>query len=173
MVQPLPQGRRVGHPFAVDIAGSNYQRTGDFSDNGAANSGATTATGPSDNTWFHAAGWAASSTSRAAYFNGGAKATDSTSITNPTGINTTDLGVLHAGNTTSQFFNGNPAVGKIWNRVLSDAEIQLDYLDPYAVVVPINWSRWWVNKPVTATAPWGWEPQEREVASGGCRPVPY
>lgn len=80
---------------------------------------ATTAGAASINAWCHAAGTFASATSRAAFLNGGSKATNVTSRS-PSGLNRCQIGVL---SNTFNPFTGSVAEVAIWSAVLSDGEI--------------------------------------------------
>ena len=92
----------------------------------AAGSGvnAATSTGFSAGSWQHAAAVFTSTTSRAAFINGGSKGTNSSSRT-PASINTTTLGVniFGATPTTQDFFAGLIAEAAIWSAALTDEEI--------------------------------------------------
>lgn len=80
----------------------------------AASSSTTYTTGA----WHHGAAVFASSSSRAAYLDGGNKGTNASGGTNA-GVNLTQIGV----GPSSKFFNGSLAEIAIWNVVLTDAEI--------------------------------------------------
>jgi len=72
-------------------------------------------------TWHHICGVFASSTSRAAYLDGGNKGTDTTSST-PTGIDRTSIG--RVGDSTPGYdTDGAVAEAAIWNAALTDAEV--------------------------------------------------
>lgn len=85
-----------------------------------ANAAAATAA-RSTNTWFHACGVYASTTSRAAYLNGGNKGTNATSTTFPTGMNRTSINAWNGGANVG--IAGNIAHVGIWNVALADAEV--------------------------------------------------
>lgn len=112
-----------GNLFQLQVRGAASGKPIGMQVSSGSNSQAVTSAGPSANVWFHAAGWVASSTSRAAYLNGGNKGTDSTSIANPTGLNETDVGVYWSSTGRAGWFAGAVAEAAIWNAVLSDAEI--------------------------------------------------
>jgi hypothetical protein len=80
---------------------------------------ATTVAAASTNAWCHAAATFASATSRAAFLNGGSKATNATSRA-PSGINRCQIGIL---SNTFNTFTGNVGEVAIWSAVLSDGEI--------------------------------------------------
>ena len=90
------------------------------------NGTADTTSGFSNNTWTHACGVFASSTSRTAYINAGSSATNTTSII-PTLLEKTNIGVQFlqaAGGTTgTAFANGRIAECGIWDAALTAAEI--------------------------------------------------
>lgn len=89
--------------------------------NDSGNSMATTTTTISANTWSHAACVFTSSTSRAAFLNGGGKGTDTTSQT-PSGLNRTTIGARNIGSYNQPFAGLLAEVG-LWNIALSDADI--------------------------------------------------
>lgn len=78
---------------------------------------ATTSTAGSTSTWAHACGVFASSTSRAAYLNGGGKGTNATSKV-PAGMNRT-----HIGHPTAVSITGDIAEVAMWSAALTDAEV--------------------------------------------------
>ncbi len=82
---------------------------------------ARSSTGYTVGTWHHAAGVFTSATSRAAYIDGGSKATNSTNIT-PVGLDRTSIGRLGRA-TPAGYFDGQIAEVGIWNVALTDAEI--------------------------------------------------
>jgi len=73
------------------------------------------------NTWYHAAGVFAALNSRAAYFNGGSKGTNSTTRI-PTGLDSTFVSSA-ARSTPATFFSGRVAEVGLWNAALTDAEV--------------------------------------------------
>lgn len=83
---------------------------------------ADSATGYSANTWHHAAGVFASSTSRIAYIDGVGGTAETTSRT-PGTMNTTRIGVTVGGGARSNYMNGRLAEVAIWNVALSAVEI--------------------------------------------------
>lgn len=96
---------------------------GAFSDNAATSATASSSAGPSANMWFHAAAVIAGTASRAAYLGGTNKGTDATSITNPAGIDTTNIGVIYFTGGKQDFFAGLIAEATLWNAALVDEEI--------------------------------------------------
>lgn len=86
------------------------------------NESATTSTGYSANTWHHAAGVFASTTSRRAYLDG-VSSTEGTTTASPTGINTTSIGYLLFSSARSVFMDGRIAEAAIWNVALEASEI--------------------------------------------------
>lgn len=81
-----------------------------------------TATGTiSVGTWTHACAVFASSTSRAAYFNGGGKGTNATAST-PASINRTSIGVIDSSTQTNSY-DGSIAEAALWNIALSDTDV--------------------------------------------------
>jgi hypothetical protein len=82
---------------------------------------ATSTTGWTSGVWAHGAVVFASSTSRAAYINGGSKGTNATSVT-PAGIDATDISALKR-SSLSVFFSGSLAECGIWNVALTDDEV--------------------------------------------------
>jgi hypothetical protein len=83
---------------------------------------ADSATGYSANTWHHAAGVFASSTSRIAYIDGVAGTTETTSRT-PGTMNATRIGVTVGGGSRTGYMNGRLAEIAIWNVALNADEI--------------------------------------------------
>lgn len=89
---------------------------------GAAGAGsADTTVVPSGNTWFHLCCVFATTTSRAAYLDGGNKATN-TSSSSPAGLDTTWLAQLDDGSPNDRF-DGDLAQYCIWDAALTDSEI--------------------------------------------------
>lgn len=82
---------------------------------------ASTSTAWAASTWFHGCAVFASSTSRAAYLNGGGKGTDTASMT-PTGLNRTNLGVFYASGSYDPYDGLMAEIG-IWDVALSDGEV--------------------------------------------------
>ena len=94
---------------------------------------ATTTTGVSLNTWHHVCGIEISSTSRAAYIDGGSKGTN-TQESSPTGADRVTIG--RAGDSSpNQHMTGRIAEPLIWNVALSDAEVALlaKGVNPYKI----------------------------------------
>lgn len=91
------------------------------SNNGGGSNIADTTTGYSSGVWHHVCGVEASSTSRAAYIDGGSKGTNTTSTT-PAAITRLSIGVL-SGSSDSALFTGNIAEAFIYTAALADAEI--------------------------------------------------
>ena len=83
---------------------------------------ASATAGYTANAWNHGAVVFTSSTSRAAYQNGGNKGTNTTSKT-ITGLSVTDVGALNLGGPLYSKFNGRIAMPCVWNVALTDAEI--------------------------------------------------
>jgi hypothetical protein len=103
-------GAVTGDPVrATTVAGNN-------------GSSADSATGYSANTWHHAAGVFASSTSRIAYIDGVGGTAETTSRT-PGTMNTTRIGVTVGGGSRTGYMNGRLAEIAIWNVALNDDEI--------------------------------------------------
>jgi hypothetical protein len=88
------------------------------------------------NTWHHATAVFASSTSRACYMDGGNKGTNTTDLT-PTGLDITTIGSGINTNSPWQPMTGRVSGVKIWNRALSDAEVEYDYQNPWDLCQPI------------------------------------
>jgi hypothetical protein len=82
---------------------------------------ATSSSGFTANTWFHACGVFTGDTSRAAFVNGANKGTNATSAI-PTGIDRIGIGVL-ARSSLANFSNGMIAEVGIWNAALTDADV--------------------------------------------------
>lgn len=112
---------------------------------------ASTSTGYSVNTWHHAAGVFTSSTSRAAFIDGGSKGTNTTNVT-PGTLNTTSLGAYAIPAGRSQYMSGRIAEAAIWNAALSDDEIAVLargvsplYVRPSALAA--YWPLWGLHSP--------------------------
>jgi len=82
--------------------------------------GSSTTTGYSANTWHHACGVWASSTSRTSYIDGGSKNTNTTSST-PT-IDKASIGRFSSG---GSYMNGEIAEACAWDVALTDAEVAI------------------------------------------------
>lgn len=86
---------------------------------------ADSTTGYSANTWHHACGVFTSSTSRAAFIDGGSKGTDVNSKGfSAVDVNTTSIGVTGA-SSKLLFMSGRVAEAAIWNAALSDAQVAI------------------------------------------------
>lgn len=75
------------------------------------------------NTWHHVCGIETSSTSRAAFIDGGNKGTDTDSIT-PAGLDSVSIG-RRGDSTPGPYFDGYIAEVAIWNASLSDPEVAI------------------------------------------------
>jgi hypothetical protein len=108
------RGAEAGDP----VAASTQTGGADYTD-------ATTSTGYSTGTWHHAAGVWASSTSRAAYIDGGSKGTDTTSKSPSSAPNSLLIGSIENadGSSMLQYMSGIIAQATIWNAALTDAEV--------------------------------------------------
>ena len=102
------RGTDVGDPVAA------VSRNGTYND-------ATTSTGFTASTWFHACGVFSSTTSRDAYINGGSKGSDTVSSI-PATLTRMSVGSLCRLNRTS-YLNGLVAHPCVWNVALSESEI--------------------------------------------------
>lgn len=88
---------------------------------GGAAASASTSSGYSANTWHHACGVETSSTSRAAFIDGGSKGTDTTSRS-PAGADR--ISIAREGLSTPQLYlSGDVAEAAVWNVALTDAEV--------------------------------------------------
>ncbi|KKK85173.1 hypothetical protein LCGC14_2775960, partial [marine sediment metagenome] len=86
---------------------------------------ADTSTGYSANTWHHACGVFASTTSRSAYLDGGGKISNTTSITpSAAALDATTIGVLRT-NALAEYMSGRIAEVAIWNIALTDGEVAI------------------------------------------------
>lgn len=109
----------------------------------AGNGNAQTTSSYPANTWFHAAGVFASSTSRASYLNGGNKGTNTTSVA-PSGVNTTALGTRYASGSRGLFLSGRVAHAAIWDDALTDDEILVLSTGMSPLLVrPVNLVAYW------------------------------
>ena len=90
--------------------------------------GASSATsaGVLANVWSHGCAVFAGAADRRAYHNGGGKGTETTSRA-VSGMTRTSLGVHFFGGTGTAHLNGHIDSVKIWNRVLSDADVVCDF----------------------------------------------
>ena len=82
---------------------------------------ADTSAGYTANVWHHACAVFASTTSRAAYLNGGSKGTE-TSSSSPSGVNRTAIGI-DAFDLASAATDGRIAEAAMWNVALTDADV--------------------------------------------------
>lgn len=87
-------------------------------------------------TWNHAAHVLYAPNSRAVFLNGGGKGTDVTNI-NPSGIDGTSVGCFVKNTIRVNYFSGRLWGACIWNRALSDAEVEYAYRNPYTLLRPI------------------------------------
>ncbi|GAH16901.1 unnamed protein product, partial [marine sediment metagenome] len=101
--------------------------------------GVFTATTFELNTWNHACGVFASSTSRSIYLNGGAKQTNTNDIT-PDGLNSTRIGL----GTTANYMSGHIGGVALWDIALTDSQVAMlaTGLAPLAVQ-PQNLVSYW------------------------------
>jgi hypothetical protein len=89
---------------------------------GTTSNAATSSSGFTANTWYHAAGVFTSSTSRKAYISGVGGTADTTNLT-PSGVNRTGIGYHITSGSRTVFTNGRIAEAAIWDVALDDAEI--------------------------------------------------
>ncbi len=87
------------------------------------------------NTWHQLVGVFASNTSRLVYFDG-KPGTEDTNNSVPSGYDRTSIGALRRPADTG-YFSGKIACAMIWNRVLTENEIQQLFANPYAMFEPI------------------------------------
>lgn len=106
--------------FALETQGTGFGCVA-WTGGGGGAAGSTTSTHPATNVWNHLCGVFATATLRAAYLNGGGKATNSSSRT-PTGLNVTTLG-RRSDPTPTQYFTGRIADAAIWSDALTDTEV--------------------------------------------------
>jgi len=118
--------------------------------NGSTSGLASTSTGFTANTWYHACGVFASATSRSVYVNGGSKGTSTTSVT-PLSVNVTAIG-RQSQSTPTNYMSGLIAEAVIWNVALTDAEVLLhatgvptQLIHPEAIVG--YWPLWGLHSP--------------------------
>lgn len=109
--------------YALELRGQDANDPVSAFQRGTADGVARSSSGPSANTWFHGCAVFTSSTSRAAFFNGGSKGTDSTEITTA-GLDVTCIGGRRD-STPSAYWSGSIAECAIWSVALSDAEVAL------------------------------------------------
>lgn len=123
-------GANIGTVMSLDNSGANTRLSlvfrGDAGDVIFANSEvagsdqAASSTAVTLNAWNHAAVAFASSTSRAAWINGGGKGTN-TNSSSPSGLNRTSIGRTSR-SSIGQYFSGRVAEAAIWSVELADAE---------------------------------------------------
>ena len=104
----LPLGGLAGDPIQIDVDGFAIART---------------TAAYSANTWNHACGVFASSTSRTVYLNAGNSATNTENRANPTSLQATSIGARHSGASYGLFMDGKIAEVGIWNAALTAEEI--------------------------------------------------
>lgn len=83
---------------------------------------ASTSTSFTTGTWHHGCAVFASTTSRAAYIDGGSKGTNGTS-SSPTNIDRTTVGVRYSSGSLTDHFDGRIGEVGIWNVALTDDEV--------------------------------------------------
>jgi hypothetical protein len=110
--------------FVLTIRGAS---AGDFvqavvDGSGDADGTATTSSGYSANTWHHAAAVFASTTSQAAYIDGGSKGSNTSSAATPLSVDAFGIGFFNRLSPV-QYMSGKIAEAAIWNVALNDAEI--------------------------------------------------
>lgn len=93
--------------------------------------------------WHHAVGVWQSSASRAIYYDGGNKGTDSTSIV-PANLDRTAIGG-YLDLTPNRYMSGRLAMPLIWNRALDDFEAQWLYEEPWSLITPRTRTYFWVG----------------------------
>src|SRR5262245_60680725 len=111
--------------FSLEIHGS---ATGDplravISDSTSFQSFASTSTGYSANTWHHGCAVYASSTSRAAYIDGGSKGTDTASRTPSISASPASRIARRASTATTVYMSGRIAEVAMWSVDLNDADV--------------------------------------------------
>ena len=89
-------------------------------------SSASSAATASASVWHHGAAVFAAAADRRAYVDGGGKGVETTSRA-VSGMNATDIGTEYSLGSRINFFGGQLDSIKIWNRVLSDADVLADY----------------------------------------------
>lgn len=118
-------GDFFGLDLRGDVAGDPVRATS-YSGSAGGNDYASTSSGYSTGTWQHAAAVFATTTSRAAYLNGGSKGTDTASNTPSAGaLERTVIAARISTSSDYYHFNGRIAEAAIWNVALTDAEILL------------------------------------------------
>ncbi len=88
---------------------------------GTAFGGASTSTGFTEGTWFHAAAVFSATNARAVYLNGAGKGTDTVDVT-VSSPNRTSIGTSYSPG-LERYMSGRIAAAAIWSAALSDAEI--------------------------------------------------
>lgn len=83
---------------------------------------ATSSTGPADANWHHACAVFTTTSSRAAYYDGANKGTNTSSNT-ATGFNNTCIAVRHYNGAYDYHLNGDIGEAAIWNVALTDSEV--------------------------------------------------
>ena len=124
MMVGLFQGTATGSSDSITLSLSGTAVVADCT-GGSGGGQAITSTPPPTNTWFHACGVYTSTTSRAAYINGGSKGTDTTSTTTPF-PSRTSIGKRDNASNDRAFGAGGTgylADVAIWNVALTDAEV--------------------------------------------------
>ncbi len=89
---------------------------------GGTQANATTSTGYTASTWHHGCAVFGSTTSRAAYLDGGSKGANATSISTSTSLSRVSIGGYSSTSLVNPT-NGSIAVPCVWNVALSDAEV--------------------------------------------------
>ncbi len=94
---------------------------------------ALTTTGYSANTWHHACVIYENVNDRSAYIDGGSKGTES-SADSVTTANLDRFSICRAGDLTpSSYFDGQIDIPMVWNRILSDDEVEWLHREPYSM----------------------------------------
>jgi hypothetical protein len=106
------RGATVGDPVRFDIQ------------SGGAIEVAATTTGYSANTWHHACGVTASTSSRAVYIDGGSKGTNTNPAASPTAPDRTSVG-RWATSSPGNYMSGMIAEVGVWNVALSDGDVAI------------------------------------------------
>ena len=123
----IAEGARAGDPV------STYSRA-------TATNFANTTSGYTANTWHHALGVIdTDGSNRFAFLDGGSKGTN-TSDRNPTGMDSVAIGAWRD-SSPGLYADGKIDIPMIWNRALSDDEVEWLYREPYAMFQQ-NRARW-------------------------------
>ncbi len=85
------------------------------------------------NTLHHACGVIESDVKRSVYLDAGNKGTDIDNIGWPTGVDNTTIGATRYASTISQHMSGRIDLPMVWNRALTDDEVEWIYREPYAM----------------------------------------